>query len=149
MSRLLLRTLRARADAGDRGSVTLYFLVFGVMMISMLALLVDGGRLLNASGNAEDLANEAARAAGQQIKGPEAIEGQGTEVDPAAATQAAKEFLRQAGATGSVQVSPDGQTITVTVHDVYHPILLGGLGYGDFAVTGHGSAELVRSDAGG
>lgn len=145
----LVRRLRCQPSEQDRGSVTLYFLVFGVMMIGMLALLVDGGRLLNASGNAEDLANEAARAAGQQIKAPEAIAGEATEVDPAAAEQAAQEFLRQAGATGSVQVAPDGQTITVTVHDVYHPILLGGLGYGDFEVTGHGSAELVRSDAGG
>ncbi|MFE4720061.1 pilus assembly protein TadG-related protein, partial [Streptomyces sp. NPDC056728] len=68
--------LRARYVAGadtERGSVTLYFLGFAIVMIGLLALVVDGGRMLMASADAEDMAAEAARAAGQEINGPAAV----------------------------------------------------------------------------
>lgn len=138
------RTLPARMD--DRGSVTLYFLGFGIIMIGLLALMADMGRYMQASADSEDLAAEAARAAGQQINPADAISGHGTVIDPASAEVAASDFLRQAGADGTARVSPDGQTITVTVHDTYEPILLDGFGFGDFSVTAHSTATLVRTD---
>ncbi|MCX4554241.1 TadE/TadG family type IV pilus assembly protein [Streptomyces sp. NBC_01500] len=137
---------RLRTPApGERGSVTLYFLVFGVVMIGILGLLVDGGRLLMASADTDDLAAEAARTAGQEIRGPEAIEGNGTEADPDKAAAAARSFLAQAGVSGTVRVLDGGQKIDVTVHYTYHPLLLGGMGYGDMPVTGHATATLVRT----
>ncbi|MEV6796418.1 pilus assembly protein TadG-related protein [Streptomyces sp. NPDC051320] len=144
MRQTLLRLQAGRVGA-ERGSVTLYFLVFGVVMIGILGLLVDGGRLLMASADTDDLAAEAARTAGQEIKGPEAIEGRGTEADSEQAAAAAREFLAQAGVNGVVRVLDGGQTIDVTVHYTYHPLLLGGMGYGDIPVTGHATATLVRT----
>ncbi|MET8210347.1 pilus assembly protein TadG-related protein [Streptomyces sp. NPDC055059] len=143
--------LRAMCGAGadaERGSVTLYFLGFAVVMIGLLALVVDGGRLLMASADAEDMAAEAARAAGQEINGPAAVRGEGTRADPQQAVGAAQEFLADSGLSGSVTVSADGQKVNVTVRTTYHPILLGGFGYSDMPVTAHADTTLVRTDPG-
>ncbi|MGW2081326.1 pilus assembly protein TadG-related protein [Streptomyces sp. NPDC001939] len=128
--------------------MTLYFLGFAVVMIGLLALVVDGGRLLMASADAEDMAAEAARAAGQEINGPAAVRGEGTRADPRKAVSAAEQFLADSGLSGSVTVSADGHKVNVTVRTTYHPILLGGFGYGDMPVTAHADAALVRTDPG-
>ncbi|MDI3390046.1 hypothetical protein QIS99_28210 [Streptomyces sp. B-S-A8] len=140
-----LRALRTQAMS-DKGSVTLYYLGFGIILIGLLALMTDMGRYMKASADSEDLAAEAARAAGQQIIPEDAIGGHGTAVDPAGAEAAAAEFLEEAGSSGTARVSADGQKITVTVHDTYEPILLSGLGFGTFNVTARSTATLVRTD---
>ena len=52
---------------GDRGSVSLYLAIFGIAAFALLALLVDGGTALNAKERAADIAEQAARAAANQI----------------------------------------------------------------------------------
>ncbi|MGB9036439.1 MAG: pilus assembly protein TadG-related protein [Paeniglutamicibacter sp.] len=144
----LLARCRARW-AGERGSVTLYFLGFAIVMIGLLALLVDGGRLLMASADAEDIAAEAARSAGQEINGPDAITGEGTRADPQKAVATAQDFLADAGVQGStVTVAEDGQSIDITVQDTYHTLLLGGFGYSSMQVTAHADVTLERTDPG-
>lgn len=132
----------------ERGSVTLYFLGFAIVMIGLLALLVDGGRLLMASADAEDIAAEAARSAGQEINGPDAITGEGTRADPQKAVAAAQDFLADAGVQGTVTVAEDGQSIDITVRDTYQTLLLGGFGYSSMQVTAHADVTLERTDPG-
>ncbi|MEV0521842.1 pilus assembly protein TadG-related protein [Streptomyces sp. NPDC050439] len=139
--------LNGRVDR-ERGSVTLYFLGFAILMIGLLALLVDGGRLLMASADAEDVAAEAARSAGQEINGPDAILGEGTRADPHKAVAAAQTFLADAGVTGTVTVAEDGQSIDITVNDTYQTLLLGGFGYPSMQVTAHVDVTLERTDPG-
>ncbi|MFD4630298.1 pilus assembly protein TadG-related protein [Streptomyces sp. NPDC058473] len=128
--------------------MTLYFLGFAIVMIGLLALLVDGGRLLMADADAEDIAAEAARAAGQEINAPGAITGQGTRADPDKAVATAQAFLADAKVQGTVTVAADGQSITITVHDTYQTLLLGGFGYSSMQVTAHADVTLERTDPG-
>ncbi|WP_409055076.1 pilus assembly protein TadG-related protein [Streptomyces sp. SYP-A7185] len=128
--------------------MTLYFLGFALVMIGLLALLVDGGRLLMASADAEDIAAEAARSAGQEINGPDAITGEGTRADPQKAVTTAQAFLTDAGVQGIVTIAEDGQRIAITVHDTYQTLLLGGFGYSSMQVTAHADVTLERTDPG-
>ncbi|MYS39625.1 VCBS repeat-containing protein [Streptomyces sp. KhCrAH-43] len=134
---------RARRSCDDdAGSITLYWLLLAPVLFGLLALVVDGTGLDRTRAHAEDLAAEAARYAGQQIDLSQAIPGQAIVIDPDAAQQAAEAFLAQAGAHGTVVVSPDGTRITVDVTDTYSPQLIPALD--GVSVTGHSSAELIR-----
>jgi Flp pilus assembly protein TadG len=53
--------------ARDRGSISLFLAIFAVAAFALLALLVDGGTAINAKERAADIAEQAARAAANQI----------------------------------------------------------------------------------
>lgn len=53
--------------AKDRGSISLYLVIFAVAAFALLALLVDGGTAINAKERAADIAEQAARAAANQV----------------------------------------------------------------------------------
>jgi Flp pilus assembly protein TadG len=55
------------ARARDRGSISLFLAIFAVAALALLALLVDGGTAINARERAADIAEQAARAAANQI----------------------------------------------------------------------------------
>lgn len=57
-----MRTVR-----GDRGSISLYLAIFAIAAFALLALLVDGGTAINAKERAADIAEQAARAAANQV----------------------------------------------------------------------------------
>ncbi|WP_252396522.1 hypothetical protein [Streptantibioticus parmotrematis] len=113
----------------------------GIFMI--LGLVVDGGGRLQAGSRADSLAQEAARAGGEQVDPAQAITGTAIAVQPAAAQQAASSYLHQAGVTGEVSVSDSGQTLSVTVHTTYHPVFASLLGFSSMPVTGHATATLL------
>jgi Flp pilus assembly protein TadG len=48
---------------GDRGSVSLWVVIFAFTTIALLILVVDGGQVMNAKSRAADVAEQAARAA--------------------------------------------------------------------------------------
>jgi hypothetical protein len=140
--------LRHRVDrrlgAGrDDGAFTLMAVVFAAALFLMVGLAVDGGGRLAALARADDIAAEAARAAGQAIDLPQAINGTADVVDRAAATAAAQQYLVDAGATGDVQVIDGGTAVTVTVHIVYRPKLLNAIRLGPWTETGVATAQLV------
>jgi Flp pilus assembly protein TadG len=54
-------------DDRDRGSLTLFFAIFAIAAFAMLSLLVDGGTAINARERANDIAEQAARAAANTI----------------------------------------------------------------------------------
>lgn len=59
---------RPMADGGrERGSVSVYTVVFAVAVIFLLALILDGGIAMNAKQRAADIAGQAARAAADTI----------------------------------------------------------------------------------
>lgn len=51
----------------DRGSISLYLAIFSIAAFALLALLVDGGTAINARERAADIAEQAARAAANQV----------------------------------------------------------------------------------
>jgi Flp pilus assembly protein TadG len=61
------RPARRQHRDHDRGSVSLFLVIFTFAAFTLLALLVDGGTALNAKMRAADIAEQAARAAANQV----------------------------------------------------------------------------------
>ncbi|MFJ2397422.1 pilus assembly protein TadG-related protein [Streptomyces sp. NPDC087843] len=122
----------------------------GVVLIAFLfiGLVIDGGLALDAQSDADYIAQEAARAGAQQLDPAQAITGQALVLDPDAAAQAARTFLTQQGLDGDVVVAGDGQSLTVTVHDTYHPYFTSLIGVSSMPITGEGTATLVHQAGG-
>jgi hypothetical protein len=127
----------------DDGRVSLLVAVCVAALLFLIAVVVDGGGRIRAMQEADNIAAQAARTAGQAIDLPAAITGGTTQVDPDRAAQAAQSYLDSAGATGTVTISSDRRHIAVTATLTYTPIMLGAFGYHPVTVTGHATAELV------
>jgi Flp pilus assembly protein TadG len=64
----VLRYLRQRVpDSGERGSVSLWLVIFTIAAFVLLAFVVDGGQYMNARERAADIAEQAARAGIDQL----------------------------------------------------------------------------------
>ena len=129
----------------DEGRIALLVIVLTVAVLAMIGLSVDGGGKIRALESADDLASEAARAAGQAIYAPEAIEGGDKVVDPAAAVAAAQNYLAAAGVTGTVVVAADRKHVTVTVTILYNTVFLGLIGIDTLTATRHATAVLLTT----
>jgi Flp pilus assembly protein TadG len=130
----------------DDGRVSVFFAILAPALIAMLGLVIDGGGKIRAIQRADNIAAEAARAAGQAINAPQAILGGTKQVDPDLAAAAARSYITAAGATcppGCVRIAPDLQHITVTVQVVYDTAVLGFIGIHSWTVTGTTTATLV------
>jgi hypothetical protein len=114
---------RSRGRDAGRVSVFLAIAFFGVLAVIGVAADVPG--LWRAMLHASNVAIEAARAGGQAIDVDHTAGTGEHRVDPAAAAQAAHEYLDAAGLQGSVEVSEDLTEITVTVTYEYQPQVLG------------------------
>jgi Flp pilus assembly protein TadG len=64
-----IRTIRIRKfrGGGDRGSVSLWVVIFAFVTLALLILIVDGGQVIVAKSRAADIAEQAARAAADDI----------------------------------------------------------------------------------
>lgn len=142
------RWRRMPSSSRDRGGMELFYA--GVVLIAFLfiGLVIDGGLALDAQSDADYIAQEAARAGAQQIDPAQAITGDALVLDPDAAAQAARTFLTQQGLDGDVTVNGDGQSLTVTVHDTYHPYFASLIGVSSMPITGDGTATLVHQPGG-
>jgi hypothetical protein len=129
----------------DEGSIALLAIVLTFVVLAMIGLSVDGGGKVRALERADNLASEAARAAGQAILAPQAIQGGDKVVDPAAAIVAAQNYLAAAGVTGTVTVAPDRKHVTVTVTIVYTTMFLGLVGIDTLTATRQATAVLVAT----
>ena len=130
----------------ERGSISVWLVTASFVMIMLVGLAVDLGQV-HAQQRAHDIAAQAARAGGQRIQAPAAIEGRSVDVDLAAARTAAKDYLAAADVEGTVEIT-GGDTVTVTVTDHYDPQFLGAIGISDLTVTGEASARVVRTIGG-
>lgn len=124
----------------DRESGAFSFYAIGVVMVLALVigLLVDGSSKIQAINDAQSAAQEAGRAAGQNLT-PDAITGRAANVDPGQAAVAAQSYLAQAGVDGSVSVS--GTTITITTNKSWSPRLIP---IGGGSVHGHATVDTQR-----
>jgi Flp pilus assembly protein TadG len=125
--------------------VALLVLVLAVAVLAMIGLSVDGGGKVRALERADNLAAEAARAAGQALQGSQAIQGGPKVIDPQTAVTAAYAYLAAAGVPGTVTVWPDRQHVTVTVTITYRTVFLSSVGIGTLTATRHATAVLVTT----
>jgi len=63
----VLTRRRRRAGRRERGSVTVFTVVFALAVMFLLALVIDGGIAMNAKQRAADIAGQAARAAADTV----------------------------------------------------------------------------------
>ena len=101
-------TTSVRSDAcsrdGDRGSVAVLFCFIVLIAGTLVTALVDAGTAIQAANRADTYSAEAARAASIAV-GPVPS---GGPADVQLATTAARAYLDQAGATGTVSVLGPG-----------------------------------------
>lgn len=106
----------------DEGRVTVFVTLFAALIVLLFALVLDGGLALGERNRALTLAQEAARAGAQELNLAAYRAGEPTRLATRDAEQAAHEFLRAAGAQGTVSANDD--TVTVTTELTYTFTLL-------------------------
>jgi Flp pilus assembly protein TadG len=136
---------RSGARRADEGQISLLVLVLTFAVVAMIGLSVDGGGKIRALQRADNLAAEAARAAGQALQAPQAIQGGPKVIDPGAAVTAAHAYLAAADVTGTVTVWPDRQHVTITVTITYQTRFLPLVGIDALTATRHATAVLVTT----
>jgi Flp pilus assembly protein TadG len=127
----------------DDGRVTIFFAIMAPAWFALLGLVFVGGNRIIALQRADNIASEAARAAGQAINAPEAIVGGAKVVDPDAAAAAAQAYIAAAGAKAvSLIIADDRQHLTITVQVTYNP---GSFAFfaGSWTVEAKATATLV------
>lgn len=147
----MVPTTRRRrcALADDRGSLSTYFVSAVIAVIPVVGLVVDGGGQVRAMQQANDVATETARYAGQAVDKGCAIQGAEVEVPLPLARHAAQEFIEGYPTDVNltqVTVTDGGHTVNVRTTMTYEPIFLGMLGVGPKQLEGEGSAYQYRTD---
>jgi len=118
----------------DRGTVTVFVVVFMVALMAVAGLVFDGGNVLAARQQAANVAASAARAGAQALDIAGARTSGGTPLDAAEAVDRAETYLAQTGYMGTASVHGNEVLVEVTIT---RPMLFLGLA-GRTAVTVHG-----------
>jgi len=127
----------------SRGSVSVFFAIISGAWVTVLVLIIVGGGRVRAYQRADNIAAEAARAAGQAIELPPAVQGNEKRIDEDRARAVALAYMRDAGATGTVTIV-NGQTVTVTATVGYdNPSGFPFLGGRTWYATGAATAVLL------
>lgn len=137
------RVRRARAS-GDAGTMSVFVVGLVIVLMAMAGLVVDGGRAVNARAAAADDAEQAARAGANQLDQNELRASGRVVIDPAAAQQAATDFLAARGYTrGEVSVDVQPNSVRVGVSDDIDTTLLALVNIDTFHVTGSATARAA------
>jgi beta-lactam-binding protein with PASTA domain len=128
-------------DHGERGSVTVFVVGVVLALVVMGGLVFDGGAVIAGHREADAEAEGAARAAAEQVSIPALRSGQ-IQLNAAGATQAADAYLRHYGRTGTVVVT--GDEVTVTVSYPVEMQVLDVIGIRSKTVTGTGTATAIE-----
>ena len=139
-----LRYARRRVREADRerGAITGMVVILYAGLIVLLALVVDGNRLMTARREAEDVAVQAARAGVQSVSEADLATNHTIRIDAGDATaRAASIAARYPGFTITVAVVDDQVTVTAR-HQVSLP-MLGLVGVGSRTVRGIGRARAA------
>jgi hypothetical protein len=125
--------------AGD-GRVTAFVIVVAVAILALAGLCLDGGLALAAKITANGQAEAAARAGAQAIDLTVYRATDRLQLVPDQAVLNAEGYLASVGASGTVSVS--GDTVTVTITATQDTQLLGLVGISSLTVHATGSAHL-------
>lgn len=156
MTHKLIATLKHAATATNtwirttknRGAYVLWWVLGMFTLAMMLGLVVDGGGKIHARQQANLVAEEAARSAGQQVIRPLGMRGISATVDPLLAQAAAQKYLAMHPDVKGVVVPTGPTTLLVTTTVTYDPKILGMIGVGSQTVTGRAVITLNRTNNG-
>jgi Flp pilus assembly protein TadG len=124
----LLKRKSRPGQAADRGSVSVFLVVFAIAALALAGLIVDGGTILNTEERAADIAQQAARAGADQLNIQQLRAGT-VAVDAATGCAAANVLIQQYKTADNVDVTGQtcngtGKTVTVSVTVTARPIML-------------------------
>lgn len=137
----------ARASS-DRGSVSTWAVMFGVVAILLVGIAVDFGGRVVAQQEAADVARQSARAGGQPLDRASAMQGRGGSTTPEQGAEAAREYLAgYDGVTGEVSVV-DGTSIQVTTRTTYQTKFLRIVGINELSATASATSRVVTVQEG-
>jgi hypothetical protein len=132
------RRHRAKS-AGDSGQITAFVVVMATALILLAGLVLDGGLTLAARERALNLAQEAARAGAQGINLATYRQTGNLVLSAPLATADAQRYLASTGAQGTVQVTGNTVTVTVTITQPMQILDAAGLS----AITVHATASAI------
>lgn len=135
------RHRRTLDDARERGGIAPMVAILAAVLLLATALVIDLSARVRTVSRAQTVAQEAARAGGQQVA-PDAILGRDTGLDTSKAAAAARSYLRQSGHGGTVTVT--GSTVVVTTTQTWSPVFLGTVGVGPEQITGTATIDTRR-----
>jgi Flp pilus assembly protein TadG len=146
-NRTSLATKQSRV--ADRGSVTIFLVVFTLAALALASLIVDGGTVLNTEERAADIAQQAARAGANQLN-IQALRAGTVAVDPVTGCAAANVIVQQYATANNVDVTGHtctgtGALVTVTVTVTSRPVIL--QAFGSFSKTATETANVVCGSA--
>jgi uncharacterized membrane protein len=130
-----VRRRRGGENERDAGVVTTFVIIFSVLLVFVIGLVVDGGRMLAEHRRARNLADSAARAGAQAISEDAVRNGDTVILDPGAAEVAACAFVDDPDYACTAVAT--GNRIEVTLNGSIDLLLLPG---GSPAVAAEGSA---------
>jgi Flp pilus assembly protein TadG len=134
-----MRLSQDRKCSTEVGSITLIFSVVTFALISIIGLVVDGRSQLTAQQRADNVAAEAARAAGQQINGS-VISGS-IGINRSRAVAAARDYLDAAGVRGTVSVHTN--TIVIRTNATERANMLSIIGITTLTASGEATVEIT------
>lgn len=126
----------------ERGQVTAMWAILALALLVLGGLVFDGGQILTARRDANNLARQAARAGAQQLDEASVRAGNPT-LDAAAAETAARDFLARRHIE-PISVSVVRSTVTVTVSITQPTRLLALVGIDERTVTSTAAARSAR-----
>jgi hypothetical protein len=131
-----------RLHEDENGRVTAFVVVLVTAIIAFGGLVLDGGLALAGKIRALGEAQEAARAGAQAIDLAAYRANGAVRLVPAEATTLANQYLAAAGRSGTVTVT--GNTVSVTVTDTHRSVLLGVVGVESINTSVSATAEPRR-----
>lgn len=125
----------------ERGSASIWaILVIAGAFTVLLGLVVDGGRVIDARIAASRAAAQAARVGADSLSSASVRDGHDA-INVEAAKSQAQNYLHDAGMTGTVSVS--GDIVTVTVTGSSETQILGVIGIASFPIEESESAQAI------
>lgn len=127
----------------DHGASSAIVVLFAVALLAVAGLVIDGGYALGAKRQAMNSAEQAARAGADSLNQAALRDGR-AEVDPTRAVAAAERYLHSIGLKGSVNVT--GDTVSVTVTGRQDTKILTAVGISSIPIEATATARSIDDD---
>lgn len=141
---LISSALHAACDPRrrDTGQATAFVVTMLAGVLLFAGLVLDGGLALAGKIAAADTAQEAARAATEQLQPLPLRTAHSLRLDRQRAVQAALRYISSSGDTGSAEAGNDSATVTVTHHQ--HTQILSLIGISELTTTATATARAEQ-----
>ena len=126
----------------DRGTISMFTVLFTLVVMVLGGLVVDGGTAIHARERAYDIAEQAARAGANDIDQNTLRQTGKAQIDTGTACGKAGDLVSYyTGQVTSFACDPQPGQVTVTVHINVQTKLLGLIGFNTFSMQGQASAH--------